>query len=235
MNDAVATVNASPFESAGELREANVQLLKELNRRRGRDARGQGEGEALAAMAPQIREFLGRGVATGVYLEDIEERTACQVMVDYWASILSHTGVEVPRERLAAFDGERLPELDDAHCPFVGLEAFSDEKHGYFFGRDKAVADLLARLETTPLVVVQGASGSGKSSLVMGGVLPVLEAPGHAPRLRKIGPFTPGNAPLERLAAAVLGPGADTASAAAALRQDPRHLVTMIGGVEAPA
>ena len=108
---------------------------------------------------------------------------------------------EVARPRLAPFDVARLPDLKDRQCPFVGLEAFRDPT--FFFGRDKAVDSLLERVAEVPLVIVQGASGSGKSSLVIAGTLPKLSAAGRVPRFRVVGPFTPGNTVLESLVGAV--------------------------------
>jgi WD40 repeat protein/DNA-binding SARP family transcriptional activator len=69
--------------------------------------------------------------------------------------------------------------LDDtAHtvCPFKGLAAFESADAGYFFGRERLVAELVARLVGAPLVGVVGPSGSGKSSLVRAGLLPALAA-----------------------------------------------------------
>ncbi|CAO5226512.1 WD40 repeat-containing protein [Frankia sp. AgKG'84/4] len=63
-------------------------------------------------------------------------------------------------------------------CPYPGLASFDAGTQGWFFGRERATADALARLEERldgagPLVLV-GASGSGKSSLLRAGVLPAL-------------------------------------------------------------
>lgn len=229
------TAASPPYESAAEMRHANTQLLQALDERLGTDSRPESEAAALAAMRPDIESFLQRGAATGCYVDDTQERTACQVLLDYWSSSLAHARMDVGRPRLVPFNAQALPDLKDKPCPFVGLEAFSDDTHRYFFGREKAAADLLARLGTTPLVVVQGGSGSGKSSLVMAGVLPVLGAPDRDPRWRIVGPFTPGNAVLERLARVVLGANADTAAAVDAMRRDPMHLVAMVGGAQAPA
>jgi len=81
--------------------------------------------------------------------------------------------------------------------------------------------------------VVQGGSGSGKSSLVMGGALPVLTAPEHMPQFRLVGPFTPGNAVLENLVDAVnasnSGAHLDRAEQANALRANPAQLPEMMG------
>src|SRR4029077_7411248 len=86
-------------------------------------------------------------------------------------------------------------------CPYVGLDAFRDRT--YFFGREADIASLMIRLRGAPLVVVLGASGSGKSSLVIGGILPALAQQASPPGLCVVPAFVPGNAVLEHLVDAV--------------------------------
>jgi len=67
-------------------------------------------------------------------------------------------------------------------APFRGLESYQFEHAPIFFGRDEAVGTALMRLITNaqagrPFLLVMGASGSGKSSLVKAGVLPRLLVP----------------------------------------------------------
>ena len=57
-------------------------------------------------------------------------------------------------------------------CPYLGLEAFSLSDADAFFGRDADIDAIRDRMRPGALVVVVGASGSGKSSLVLAGVLP---------------------------------------------------------------
>jgi WD40 repeat protein len=59
-------------------------------------------------------------------------------------------------------------------CPFKGLAFFDVADAGYFFGRERLVAELVARLVGAPLLGVVGPSGSGKSSVVRAGLLPAL-------------------------------------------------------------
>jgi WD40 repeat protein/DNA-binding SARP family transcriptional activator len=59
-------------------------------------------------------------------------------------------------------------------CPFKGLASFEAVDAGYFFGRERLVAELVARLVGAPLLGVVGPSGSGKSSVVQAGLLPAL-------------------------------------------------------------
>jgi formylglycine-generating enzyme required for sulfatase activity len=60
--------------------------------------------------------------------------------------------------------------------PYLGLKAFTETEAPIFFGRGPEVDDLLARFADRNLrfVTVVGASGTGKSSLVMAGLFPRL-------------------------------------------------------------
>jgi DNA-binding SARP family transcriptional activator/WD40 repeat protein len=62
-------------------------------------------------------------------------------------------------------------------CPYKGLAAYDVDDYESFFGRDTQIAACLERLHTTPFLVVTGASGCGKSSLVRAGLAPVLSRP----------------------------------------------------------
>lgn len=67
--------------------------------------------------------------------------------------------------------------------PFRGLAAFEFEHAPVFFGRTRAVSDILQALrkqaaDGRSFVLVLGMSGGGKSSVVRAGVLPMLTRPG---------------------------------------------------------
>jgi tetratricopeptide (TPR) repeat protein len=67
--------------------------------------------------------------------------------------------------------------------PFLGLEAFTAEHQAIFFGRSQAISSILERFRAREaakdggarMLLVQGMSGSGKSSLFNAGVLPFME------------------------------------------------------------
>lgn len=96
--------------------------------------------------------------------------------------------------------------------PYVGLRPFTEKDALLFFGRDAHVRDLLAKLERQQrFVAVLGASGTGKSSLVLAGLIPALRrgalhlpaAVSHSDEdvLRwNVCVFRPGDAPLAQLA-----------------------------------
>jgi hypothetical protein len=59
--------------------------------------------------------------------------------------------------------------------PFPGLRPFEAAETHLFFGRDGQSSEIVARLERQRFIAVVGTSGSGKSSLVRAGLLPLLE------------------------------------------------------------
>ena len=93
---------------------------------------------------------------------------------------------------------------DSARCPFKGLESFDVKDAHYFFGRERVVTELVARLTESSLVGIVGASGIGKSSVLRAGLLAALSSgdlPGSAHWPQVV--LRPGRAPTAALAAAV--------------------------------
>jgi len=67
--------------------------------------------------------------------------------------------------------------------PYLGLRPFDHVDAALFFGRNRATADVLATLrrqveKRSPFVLISGASGCGKTSLLRAAVLPLLSQPG---------------------------------------------------------
>src|ERR1043165_5809129 len=58
--------------------------------------------------------------------------------------------------------------------PFPGLRPFSIEESQLFFGREGQVDEILKKLSLNRSVTIMGYSGSGKSSLMFCGLVPVL-------------------------------------------------------------
>ena len=93
--------------------------------------------------------------------------------------------------------------------PFPGLRPFREDEAHLFFGREKQVGTMLAKLARSHFLSIIGTSGSGKSSLVNCGLLPALvegKLPG-ASRVWCKAQFRPGNDPIGALARALAGEG----------------------------
>jgi hypothetical protein len=76
-----------------------------------------------------------------------------------------------------------VPGPSSSWSPLSSLEAFQFLHAPVFCGRTHAIGEVLDRLrrkaaQGRPFVLILGASGSGKSSLAMAGVLPLLVKPG---------------------------------------------------------
>ena len=103
---------------------------------------------------------------------------------------------------------------DPHRSPYPGLLAFDQEDAAIYFGREEEVRALIERLQmlriqgSGRLLVVLGASGAGKSSLLRAGVLPRLARSGH--QWIPLPPLRPQTAPCEafaRVLAIALGEG----------------------------
>lgn len=211
---------ALPFEQPNPLAAMTAahDALLDLHDERGNDP----------AVLAQIEDFIRRGQATGAWLDGVKDRRAAQGMLDFWASELYRAGQKVAVARLADFDPVLAPDLAGVNCPYVGLQAFDDDR--FFFGREAATEDLLRRLHRGErLLAIVGPSGSGKSSVVFGGLLPKLqrgELPGSVEW--RYATLVPGPAPMAALAAADPAGAAAAAPAPAAAGAAPRLTTVLV-------
>ncbi len=114
------------------------------------------------------------------------------------------------------------PEIQDSgEPPYVGLAAFQADDADRFFGRDKLVTELRARVRQRRFAGVFGPSGSGKSSLLRAG----LVAGTATPTLL----FTPGPNPIEECAVQLAAlTGGSAAQLRTELHEDPRNLHLLV-------
>jgi WD40 repeat protein len=107
--------------------------------------------------------------------------------------------VQLVHEQARALARPATPIRADV-CPFKGLAGFEPLDAEYFFGRERLVAELVARLVGARLLGIVGPSGSGKSSLLRAGLLPALAGgvlPGSGGWRRLL--LRPGEHPLDEL------------------------------------
>ncbi len=104
------------------------------------------------------------------------------------------------QEASLAADGAPAPDVGaELRNPYKGLHAFVESDADDFFGRKQLVADLVERVVTERFLAVVGPSGSGKSSVVLAGLVPEIRARGW-----QVAVMAPGAYPLEELEAALL-------------------------------
>ena len=157
--------------------------------------------------------------------------------IDNWHAILTEANKSGKTEGLIAIiSGEygNYPELDSAwdsyhallkqgidpliddrfpgESPYRGMQYFDVQDADLFFGREQLTAELVGYLREQPFLVVIGASGSGKSSLVRAGLIPALNrgqrlADGTLPPPNSerwlVHIITPKAHPLDQLAASL--------------------------------
>ncbi|GLZ03979.1 hypothetical protein Acsp03_14450 [Actinomadura sp. NBRC 104412] len=124
-----------------------------------------------------------------------------------------------------------LPAWRRDRAPYPGLDAFTEDDDGVFFGRDDEIRELRERLHGGSgarerpghrSIAVIGPSGVGKSSLVYAGLLPRLR---QQRRWLVVPPVIPEGDPVQSLAVALADasddPGDDVGELAARLRSDP--------------
>lgn len=99
-------------------------------------------------------------------------------------------------------------QIDESFSPFPGLRSFTPEESEYFFGRDRESEEIFIKLLRNRFVAVTGASGSGKSSIVLSGLMPRIMSLSNAgdSKWRTI-TVRPGSDPVLNLAVALAGNG----------------------------
>jgi len=92
-----------------------------------------------------------------------------------------------------------------AICPYPGLRPFTEEESIYFKGRDEHIEQVIAQLEEKKFLMLTGASGDGKSSLVYAGLIPNARAGFFKATYNNwvVADFKPERAPLKQLATAL--------------------------------
>ena len=104
---------------------------------------------------------------------------------------------------------------EDKICPYTGLRPFTEDESIYFKGRDEHIDQATKQLEKNKFIMLTGASGDGKSSLVYAGIVPNAKAGFLRATFSNwaVADFRPERKPLRNLSEAVaaqLGISADT-------------------------
>jgi hypothetical protein len=90
-------------------------------------------------------------------------------------------------------------------CPYPGLRPFTEEESIFFKGREEHIGQIISQLEAKKFLMLTGASGDGKSSLVYAGVIPNARAGFFKAKHNSwvIADFRPERSPLKNLTRAL--------------------------------
>jgi len=104
------------------------------------------------------------------------------------------------------------------NCPYPGMVSFTADDARFFYGRETEIEKMLRHLRSQRLLLLLGSSGSGKSSLIVAGLLPNLVKSKLFPAgYLLVRTMRPGADPLDALAGALGGDPAQPEETAAAL------------------
>jgi WD40 repeat protein/energy-coupling factor transporter ATP-binding protein EcfA2 len=87
-------------------------------------------------------------------------------------------------------------------CPYPGLRPFNEDESIFFKGREDHIEKIISLLEKNKFLMLTGASGDGKSSLVYAGLVPNARAGFFKARYNNwlVADFRPERSPLKNLA-----------------------------------
>ena len=231
-------------EEAAALREDIGRLLRSVG----------GVESALAVASDEVKDALARGLAEASetwrefrwVLERVEDRLEEIQRRQAEGLALQRAGLDLQREQLVKTtlllqlqsssaaaplpasddDGDHLPPVEGAVCPYQGLHVFEPEDAPFFFGREALLADVLARLAEARVLVVVGPSGSGKSSFLRAGLVAAIWRGALMDcKDARVMVLTPTDRPIDELAMRVsLLRNVAAGSLLEDLRADSRHL-----------
>lgn len=155
----------------------------------------------LLVLVPQARRARPVPVSAGLYDVGQWQRLWERAVADPTAEHPSPPAADEARTIAEAPVGPGVV------CPYRGLAAYRQQDADWFFGRERSTNALVAQLsavrDTGGLVMLVGASGAGKSSLLSAGLVPALRDgtsdEGTGPQ-REVLQFVPGADPLGELA-----------------------------------
>lgn len=138
------------------------------------EARARSNAQLDALDAFWHRHFADRGVFLAAYEE--------YATLEQFAARLEESLRKLIERRIKALPADETGDQTWFAPPFRGLQAYGFEHAPIYFGRDEAVAKAAEQLAVnaragTAFLLVSGASGSGKSSLVQAAVVPRLMRP----------------------------------------------------------
>ncbi|WP_328658355.1 nSTAND1 domain-containing NTPase [Streptomyces sp. NBC_00334] len=195
-----AVVRLQRVDERGRPVRVSAQRISDWRRAKNVPAQFTALAAVLHVLVPQARRARPVPVSPGLYDLAQWQRLWERAMAD-------PSGERPPQPAADEQPPAETPAAPGGVCPYRGLAAYRRQDAGWFFGRERSTRTLVALLDATPdtggLVMLVGASGAGKSSLLNAGLVPALRGgpadTGDGPP-RKVLQLVPGADPLGELA-----------------------------------
>ncbi|MET7679100.1 hypothetical protein [Streptomyces sp. NPDC005423] len=201
-----SVVRLQRVDERGRPVRVSVQRISDWRRARNVPAQFAALAAVLHILIPEARRARPAPVSAGLY--DLAE----------WQRLweLAVAGPVGERPAGSAEEGELSPAetsvVPGGVCPYRGLASYRSKDARWFFGRERSTDALIAQLRAAEksggLVMLVGASGAGKSSLLNAGLVPALRngALGDEDgRVGEVVQLVPGADPLGELARRISG------------------------------
>ncbi|MEV5726709.1 AAA family ATPase [Streptomyces pharetrae] len=192
-----AVVRLERIDERGRPVRVSAQRISDWRRAKNVPAQFAALAAVLQVLIPQARRIRAVPVSPGLYdLADWQR---------LWERAVAVPVTDRPEDAPKAEEAEQP--LPAGVCPYRGLAAYRQEDARWFFGRERsteALIDQLCAVEeggTGGLVMLVGASGAGKSSLLNAGLVPAL----RYAEARRVLQLVPGADPLGELCRRIPG------------------------------
>ncbi|MEU8780852.1 AAA family ATPase [Streptomyces sp. NPDC048637] len=198
---AEAVVRLQRVDERGRPVRVSVQRISDWRRAKNVPAQFAALAAVLHILVPQARRLRPAPVSTGLY-------DLAQWQRLWERAVDDRAAASTPEEEHPPAEAAPLPGV----CPYRGLASYRQQDARWFFGRERSTDALVAQLraaeKTGGLVMLVGASGAGKSSLLNAGLVPALQngalGDGNRPE-REVLQLVPGGDPLAELTGRIPG------------------------------
>ncbi|HET6857232.1 MAG TPA: WD40 repeat domain-containing protein [Streptomyces sp.] len=197
---AEAVVRLQRADERGRPVRVSAQRISDWRRAKNVPAQFAALAAVLHVLIPEARRERPTPVSTGLY--DMGQ----------WQLLWERAVADPVSGRAAAASAEEEERLQveaqnvPGVCPYRGLASYRQQDARWFFGRERSTDALVTQLraaeQTGGLVMLVGASGAGKSSLLNAGLVPTLRNGALSDESSPAGPvlqLAPGSDPLAEL------------------------------------
>ncbi|GAA3151070.1 WD40 repeat domain-containing protein [Streptomyces rectiviolaceus] len=199
---AEAVVRHQRVDERGRTVRVSAQRISDWRRAKNVPAQFAALSAVLHVLIPEARRERPAPVSAGLYDMAQWQLLWERAVADPVSGRAAPASDAEDEERLQA---EALTALHSV-CPYRGLASYRQQDARWFFGRERSTDALVAQLraaeKTGGLVMLVGASGAGKSSLLNAGLVPTLQNGALSDADSQAGPvlqLVPGSDPLAEL------------------------------------